>query len=86
MDNTQRTKQNKTRHKKHKMKKQRYTIQNQYYIKDTLTGKNYNHQQTCERLNHLERIIQLKTELIKQQTKTINALQKNLTLTQNNTK
>ncbi|MBQ6219948.1 MAG: hypothetical protein IJH63_00735 [Methanobrevibacter sp.] len=64
---------------------ERYTILNTYYIQDNTTGKKYNQTQTCKQLNHLERIIQQKTKLIKQTQKTLNILEKTLQETQKNT-
>lgn len=51
----------------------KYTIINPYYITDN-KGKKYNHEQTCKILNHQQRIITMKTELIKQLIGTNNAL------------
>lgn len=42
----------------------KYEILNPYYIEDTSNGKKYNHTETCKLLNHQDRIINMKTELI----------------------
>lgn len=42
----------------------KYEIINPYYIEDTNTGKKYNQTETCKLLNHQNRIINMKTELI----------------------
>lgn len=55
---------------------QKYTIINPYYIKDD-KGKKYDQEKTCKLLNHQNRIIEMKTELIKK------LVQTNTILTQN---
>lgn len=52
----------------------KYETINPYYIIDTTNGKKYNHNETCKLLNHQQRIITMKTDLIKQLQSTNNAL------------
>lgn len=52
----------------------KYTTINPYYIKDNEKGKKYNHEETCKLLNHQNRIITMKTELITKLIQTNNAL------------
>ena len=55
---------------------ERYIIINDYYIRDKVTGRKYNHKETCQQLNLLERIIQNKTILIEQLTNTLTYMEK----------
>lgn len=51
-----------------------YKIINPYYIIDKNTDKKYNQKETCQLLNHKNRVIQMKNKLIQDLIKTNNAL------------
>lgn len=55
---------------------ERYIIINDYYIQDKVTGRKYNHRETCKQLNLLERIIHDKTIVIEQLTNTLTYMEK----------
>lgn len=56
----------------------RYTQQGEYYIKDNTLNKKISYRDTVNILNHQERIIQSKTELINKLTGTIQAYENNV--------
>ena len=58
------------------MKNKRYTYLNNYYIQDNKTNKKLSQKQVIDRLNHQERIIWMKTSLIKDLVKQNNLLEK----------
>ena len=58
------------------MKNKRYTYLNEYYIQDNKTNKKLSQKQALDRLNHQERIIWMKTTLIKDLVKQNSLLEK----------
>lgn len=56
----------------------KYETINPYYIIDTTNGKKYNHTETCKLLNHQQRMLQMKTELIMKLIRTNDALTSNI--------
>lgn len=58
------------------MKSKRYTLLNKYYIQDNKTNKKLSQKQALDRLNHQERIIWMKTTLIKDLVKQNSLLEK----------
>ena len=58
------------------MKSKLYTLLNDYYIQDNKTNKKLSQKQALDRLNHQERIIWMKTTLIKDLVKQNNLLEK----------
>ncbi|WP_405316228.1 hypothetical protein [Methanobrevibacter sp.] len=58
------------------MKNKRYTLLNEYYIQDNKTNKKLSQKQALDRLNHQERIIWMKTTLIKDLVKQNSLLEK----------
>ena len=56
----------------------RYQQQGEYYIKDTITNKTISYRETVDLLNHQERIIQGKTDLIEKMTGTMKGYEKTI--------
>lgn len=56
----------------------RYTKINDYYIKDTKTGEKLSQNKVIIRLNHQDRIIHMKTELIENLVKTLKKVESKL--------